>query len=176
MVFGMRRFVDDHQHVVDVDVRQHSSTWVSVSTAASVELFGTVPTGVTMASCVSDLYDSVMPAADQDRDLAPCRRRRTVRLGGHLRLRKPRRRVHAERSSIERAAARSDSDVDIAVRPRGARVLLPEDRVTLMLALEQALDVPRKLTCSCFLTPVRSSPWRRFGAICCSAPTPSIRR
>ena len=95
-----------------------------------------------MASYVSDLYDSVMPAADQDRDsrLAVIAERFGLADIYVFGSRAGEFTLNDRQSSVQQ---RSDSDVDIAVRPRGARVLLPEDRVTLMLALEQALDVPR---------------------------------
>ena len=94
-----------------------------------------------MAPRGSDLYGSSMPAADQDRDSRLAAIAEQFGLADIY--------VFGSRadefalSDRQSSAQHSDSDVDIAVRPRGPRVLSPEDRVTLTLALERALDVPR---------------------------------
>ena len=94
-----------------------------------------------MAPRRSDLYDSSMPAANQDRDLRVAAIAERFGLADVY--------VFGSRagefasSDRQSSAERSDSDVDIAVRSRDARVLSPEDRVTLTLALEHALDAHR---------------------------------
>jgi uncharacterized protein len=94
-----------------------------------------------MARRGSNLYDSSMPAADQDRDsrLAAIAERfglADIYVFGS-------RAGEFASSDRQSSVQRFDSDVDIAVRSRGPGVLSPEDRVTLTLALERALDAPR---------------------------------